>query len=101
MSVGRAPPTFGSSRRFAKVFAVSEFDILGFTWLLLSRYGRNDGLVTEESAKWGNFRGVYESKRIRGISHGDTIDLKSEDYKGYDPREAYVEIVSELKDMGY
>lgn len=78
-----------------------SFDILGFTWLLLSRYGRNDGLVTEESAKWGNFRGVYESKRIRGISHGDTIDLKREDYKGYDPREAYVEIVSELKDMGY
>ncbi len=78
-----------------------SFDILGFTWLLLSRYGRNDGLVTEESAKWGNFRGVYESKRIRGISHGDTIDLKREDYKGYDPREAYVEIVSELKEMGY
>ena len=80
---------------------VFSFDILGFTWLLLSRYGRNDGLVTEESAKWGNFRGVYESKRVRGISHGDTIDLKREDYKGYDPREAYVEIVSELKDMGY
>ena len=78
-----------------------SFDILGFTWLLLSRYGRNDGLVTEESAKWGNFRGVYESKRIRGISHGDTIDLKREDYKGYDPREAYVAIVSELKEMGY
>ena len=78
-----------------------SFDILGFTWLLLSKYGRNDGLVTEESAKWGNFRGVYESKRIRGISHGDTIDLKREDYKGYDPREAYVEIVSELKDMGF
>ncbi len=80
---------------------VFSFDILGFTWLLLSKYGRNDGLVTEESAKWGSFRGVYESKRIRGISHGDTIDLKREDYKGYDPREAYVEIVSELKDMGY
>ncbi|MBQ8177051.1 MAG: triacylglycerol lipase [Oscillospiraceae bacterium] len=78
-----------------------SFDILGFTWLLLSRYGRNDGLVTEESAKWGNFKGVYESKRVRGISHGDTIDLKREDYKGYDPREAYVEIVSELKEMGY
>ena len=78
-----------------------SFDILGFTWLLLSRYGRNDGLVTEESAKWGSFKGVYESKRIRGISHGDTIDLKREDYKGYDPREAYVEIVSELKEMGY
>lgn len=78
-----------------------SFDILGATWLMLSRYGKNDGLVTVESAKWGNFRGVYESKRIRGISHGDTIDLKREDYKGYDPREAYVEIVSELKEMGY
>lgn len=78
-----------------------SFDILGFTWLLLSKYGRNDGLVTEESAKWGSFKGVYESKRIRGISHGDTIDLKREDYKGYDPREAYVEIVSELKEMGF
>ena len=80
---------------------VFSFDILSFTWILLSRYGRNDGLVTEESAKWGNFKGVYESKRVRGISHGDTIDLKREDYKGYDPREAYVEIVSELKDMGF
>ncbi len=78
-----------------------SFDILALTWLMLSRYGRNDGLVTEDSAKWGNFRKVYESKRVRGISHGDTIDLKREDYHGYDPREAYVEIVSELREMGY
>ena len=80
---------------------VFSFDILAATYLMLRKYGRNDGLVTVESAKWGNFKGVYESKRVRGISHGDTIDLKREDYKGYDPREAYVEIVSELKEMGY
>lgn len=78
-----------------------SFNLLGFTHMLLSRYGRNDGLVTETSAQWGKFRGVYETKYIRGISHGDTIDLKREDYKGFDPREEYVKMVSELKEMGY
>lgn len=78
-----------------------SFNLLGFTHLLLSPYGRNDGLVTENSAKWGKFKGVFETKYVRGISHGDTIDLKREDYKGFDPREEYVKIVSELKEMGY
>ncbi|MBD5138778.1 MAG: triacylglycerol lipase [Ruminococcus sp.] len=78
-----------------------SFGLLSFTYLLLKKFGRNDGLVTVESAKWGNFKGVYESKGVRGISHGDTIDLAREDFKGYDPREEYVRIVSELKDMGY
>ncbi|MBQ8827396.1 MAG: hypothetical protein IJ007_09920 [Oscillospiraceae bacterium] len=78
-----------------------SFDVLGFTYLLLIKHGRNDGLVTIESAKWGEFRGVFESRRVRGISHGDTIDLKREDYHGFDPRETYVQIVSELKEMGF
>lgn len=78
-----------------------SFNLLGFTHMLLSRYGRNDGLVTEESAQWGKFKGVFETKYIRGISHGDTIDLKREDYKGFDPREEYVKMVAELKEMGY
>lgn len=78
-----------------------SFNLLGFTHLLLNKYGRNDGLVTVESAAWGNFKGVYETRRIRGISHGDTIDLKREDYRGFDPREEYVKMVSELKEMGY
>ena len=78
-----------------------SFNLLGFTNLILRKYGANDGLVTVESAKWGNFRGVFETKHIRGISHGDTIDLKREDYKGFDPREEYVKIASELKEMGF
>ncbi len=78
-----------------------SFGLLSFTYLILKKFGRNDGLVTEESAKWGNFKGVYESKGMRGISHGDTIDLAREDFKGYDPREEYVKMVAELKDMGY
>lgn len=62
---------------------------------------KNDGLVTTESAKWGNFKKTFSSTGRRGISHGDMIDLKREDYKGFDVIEAYVEIVSELKEMGF
>lgn len=61
----------------------------------------NDGLVTEESAKWGIFQGTFRNHYRRGVSHGDMIDLKREDYKGFDIIETYVEIVKKLKDMGY
>ncbi|EKQ51683.1 MULTISPECIES: acetyltransferase/hydrolase [unclassified Clostridium] len=63
--------------------------------------GENDGLVCVESAKWGNFKGVLRNKYRRGISHGDIIDMRREDYKDFDVIEKYVEIVSELKKMGY
>ena len=54
-----------------------------------------------ESAKWGEFRGVFSNKRLRGISHGDIIDLKRQDYKGFDVVETYVQIVAELKERGF
>ncbi|MGI6000786.1 MAG: lipase family alpha/beta hydrolase [Candidatus Merdisoma sp.] len=63
--------------------------------------GENDGLVSVESAKWGEFRGVFSNKRLRGISHGDIIDLKRQDYKGFDVVETYVQIVAELKERGF
>lgn len=63
--------------------------------------GENDGLVSIDSAKWGEFKGVLKNKRRRGISHGDIIDLRRDDYKGFDVIEKYVEIVSELKKEGY
>lgn len=62
---------------------------------------QNDGLVTPESARWGNFRGVFSNRYRRGISHGDMIDLKREDYRGFDVVETYVQIVAELKRMGF
>jgi triacylglycerol lipase len=61
----------------------------------------NDGLVPTESTKWGNFKGIIKNKRNHGISHGDMIDLKREDYRGFDVLSKYVEIVSELKNNGY
>ena len=57
--------------------------------------------MTVGYAKWGTFRKVFEPVHHRGVSHGDTIDLMREDFNGFDPREAYVEIVSDLKEMGY
>lgn len=69
--------------------------------MFLAGASQNDGLVTVESAKWGNFKETFVSTGRRGISHGDMIDLKREDYKGFDVIEAYVKIVEELKEMGY
>ena len=37
----------------------------------------------------------------RGISHGDMIDLNRENIDGFDVREFYVQLVSDLKNMGF
>lgn len=62
--------------------------------------GDNDGLVALTSAKWGeSFTPLYPTGR-RGITHADVIDLNREDIKGFDVREFYVGIVSQLKERG-
>lgn len=77
--------------------------LLFFPYLLMCTCkGRhNDGLVDISSTKWGNFRGVLQNKYHRGISHGDMIDLKREDIKGFDVLHVFYQIVAELKRMGY
>ena len=76
--------------------------LLAFPWCLIRLLeGENDGLVSTDSAKWGEFRGVFRNKWMRGISHGDMIDLKRQDYKGFDVAEAYVQIAAELKEKGF
>jgi len=76
--------------------------VLTIPYLILKILGgENDGLVEVESAKWGEFRGVIRNRYNRGISHGDIIDLRKDSYKGFDVREKYIEIVSELKNKGY
>lgn len=62
---------------------------------------RNDGLVHEASAKWGNYKSTFTNKYVRGISHGDMIDLKREDIRGFDVIKEFYEIVCELKKNGY
>jgi triacylglycerol lipase len=38
--------------------------------------GENDGLVSIDSAKWGESKGMLKNKHSREISHGDIIDLR-------------------------
>ena len=69
--------------------------------------GKNDGLLTPDSVKWGNFRGVYQGAGRRGISHCDEIDMRRRPLilkigdRTLDILDFYTEIVSELANKGY
>ena len=75
---------------------------LNVSYPMVKRFdGDNDGLVALTSAPWGErFTPIYP-KGKRGITHADMIDLNREDFKGFDVREFYVGVVSELKDRGF
>lgn len=74
---------------------------LNLGYLIIKKLnGQSDGLVWVESAKHGQFQ-LVKASGVRGISHGDTIDLFRENIEGYDVREFYVNLVAELKNQGY
>lgn len=61
--------------------------------------GENDGLVAVPSMPWGEFT-LWACPGRTGISHGDVIDLMRRDVPGFDVREMYVGLVSDLKNKG-
>ena len=74
---------------------------LNFSYHLVKYFdGKNDGLVSENSFKWGEKYILLTSKLNRGISHGDMIDLNRENIDGFDVREFYVDLVYDLKKRG-
>lgn len=82
--------------------AVSGKFPLNFSYRLVKHFdGANDGLVAESSFPWGENYMYLTPKGHRGISHGDMIDLNRENIKGFDVREFYVNLVSDLKSRGY
>ena len=75
---------------------------LNFSTLLVKHFdGPNDGLVGEKSFPWGQDYRFLTVKGKRGISHGDVIDLNRENIDGFDVRELFVQIVSDLKRKGF
>ncbi|MDR0817542.1 MAG: triacylglycerol lipase [Clostridiales Family XIII bacterium] len=88
---------------YASVMQKGSSDLLlSIPFRYIQKLGEeNDGLVSVESARWGTFRDVFRNTYKRGISHADLIDMKHEDFKGFDIMGVYVGIVSELKAMGY
>jgi len=70
--------------------------------------GENDGLVTTKSAQWGHFKGILKGRTNRGISHADEVDMRRRKLSkksevGYvsDICDVYIQIVSDLKQLGY
>lgn len=63
--------------------------------------GANDGLVGEESFKYGDKFTFIQHEGKRGISHGDVIDLNRENIDDFDVREFFVKLVSELRENGF
>lgn len=75
---------------------------LNFTHVLCRHFdGPNDGLVGERSFPWGESYRFLTVPGIRGISHGDMIDLNRENVPGFDVREFYVQLVNDLKERGF
>lgn len=75
---------------------------LNCSYLLVKKFdGPNDGLVGEKSFEWGSKFTLLKSKSLRGISHGDMIDLNRQNIRGFDVREFYVQLVSELRKKGF
>ena len=62
--------------------------------------GENDGLVSVDSFAWGGEYRFIENFSPRGISHADVIDMTRENVPGFDVREYYIKLVSELKEKG-
>ncbi len=75
---------------------------LNFSYNLVKYFdGANDGLVSEKSFPWGSKFTFLTTEGKRGISHGDMIDLNRENIKGFDVREFYVQLVSDLRKSGF
>lgn len=97
-----SPKVYYQSYASVMKCALSDY-IMAIPHILLfwAEKGKSDGLVTVESAKWGEFKGVFQNKHLRGISHADMIDLRRDDIYIFDVLEEYIRIVKELKEKGY
>ena len=74
---------------------------LNFSYPLVKHFdGANDGLVGEDSFRFGEKYTFLTTDGKRGISHGDVIDLNRENISGFDVREWYISLVKELKEKG-
>ncbi|MCM1132281.1 MAG: alpha/beta hydrolase [Ruminococcus flavefaciens] len=85
------------------------FMAIPFTAVLILD-GGSDGMLTPPEVAWGNFKGIYTGTGNRGISHPDEVDLRrmrfsrknpADKYEISDMPDFYLQIVSELKGMGY
>lgn len=58
--------------------------------------GETDGLVSPQSAKWGNYHGTIER-----ISHRDVVDCRKRDYQHFSATDFHIKLVNELAEKGF
>lgn len=82
--------------------------LLSFPSLVVKIFdGENDGLLSPDSVKWGEFKGIVRSNSGRGISHGDEIDFRRKPFTSKegdgikDITEVYTKILDDLETMGF
>ncbi len=73
------------------------------SWAIaLSHEGANDGLVSVDSAKWGNFRGVEDASWYSaGCDHFNIIGQPLGFTPGFNEDDFYKDIANDLKNRGY
>jgi triacylglycerol lipase len=69
-----APEVYYQSFTSAVTSPLSDILMSPCNWFAHLFDGDNDGLVSRDSAPYGDFRGVIHSNSRRGISHRDIID---------------------------
>lgn len=84
----------------ADMKAMKYDPLLSVSYKIISYYdGENDGLVPVRSARWGNYKGIFTSKFLRGLSHRDIIDNHKEDTME-DIVQNYLQIILDLEQQG-
>lgn len=75
---------------------------LNFLYHYVKKYdGANDGLVGINSFEWGSRYKFIKTEKGEGISHADVCDIWQQNREGFDVREFYVRLVSDLKRRGF
>ena len=98
------PGVFYQSYACVMSHPLSDINLSTANFILNRIEGPNDGLVSVESASWGENIHVLRSMTIRGISHLDAIDLRRIPFTGRskggitDICDVYLQIVKDLKD---
>lgn len=102
-----APGVFYQSYACVMGHPFSDLNLSTANFVVGRIEGPNDGLVTTESAAWGQEQHVLHSAGFRGISHLDAIDLRRAPLsrrRGEGVRdicEVYLAIVEDLKRRGF
>ncbi len=75
---------------------------MNFSYVLVKHFnGDNDGLVSEDSFAWGEKYVLLKNGDGDGISHCDIIDLNRMDIEGFDVRDFYISLISDLRARGF